>query len=382
MTDTAHFPNGLAELIHPIGEQEFFDSYYGKTPFCTTDRVATEPLLTIEDLIARVQCLELVYHPDYSLAKDGKTLPAMFQRSLEKSSGWIRKLLNEKWTLAINGMYSACFPLHWLAKSLTASLKSEINVNIYYTPSNSQGFDFHCDRHDVFIWQQTGRKAWKVYAQGDREGEGELVIDAVLEPGQVLYIPENCRHAGVAGDGEDSLHLTIGFFSRYSQIKNDLREFLNKWIENDITEGVSDLALPNQMTEGRVGISHEETLRGIDAFRAYVDREMTNGSVVRPIIERIDCPLSPEEVARSLKVMNNDGPFEVIQSMKIEPHPEGGVQLELESGKIVFKEQFSEALNLLSQSTSIQTAELPLESELASAFCRVLVGAGVLKLKQ
>lgn len=80
----------------------------------------------------------------------------------------------------------------------------------------------HLDQYDVFIIQGSGRRHWQV---GERvtqareicphadlkqlEDSFPAVIDAVLEPGDMLYIPAGCPHHGVAL--EPSLNYSVGF---------------------------------------------------------------------------------------------------------------------------------------------------------------------------
>jgi uncharacterized RmlC-like cupin family protein len=96
-----------------------------------------------------------------------------------------------------------------------------VGVNLYFTPPGAQGFAPHADGHDVFVLQVSGRKHWRVFGSRiplpleeqkvpvNRQHPGRCVIEALLEPGHVLYIPRGCIHSGVA-DSEASVHLTIG----------------------------------------------------------------------------------------------------------------------------------------------------------------------------
>lgn len=79
----------------------------------------------------------------------------------------------------------------------------------------------HLDQYDVFIIQGAGRRRWQV---GERQNMTNYqpcadltlvkepftaVIDAELEPGDVLYIPAGCPHDGIAL--EPSLNYSVGF---------------------------------------------------------------------------------------------------------------------------------------------------------------------------
>lgn len=80
----------------------------------------------------------------------------------------------------------------------------------------------HLDQYDVFIIQGAGKRHWQVGERVQQATEFcphpdlkqlkdsfEAVIDAVLEPGDMLYIPAGCPHNGIAL--EPSLNYSVGF---------------------------------------------------------------------------------------------------------------------------------------------------------------------------
>ncbi|MBP0657271.1 cupin domain-containing protein, partial [Mycobacterium tuberculosis] len=69
----------------------------------------------------------------------------------------------------------------------------------------------HYDNYDVFLAQGYGKRHWQLGKYCDRTTQceagqpirlmnemGELIFDKVLEPGDVLYVPTNLSHYGVA----------------------------------------------------------------------------------------------------------------------------------------------------------------------------------------
>jgi ribosomal protein L16 Arg81 hydroxylase len=130
-----------------------------------------------------------------------------------------------------------------LCRSLEEELGFPVRANLYCTPGNSRGFNLHFDTHEVFVLQLFGKKQWQIYEptvrlplefvpplpfENDREalkrfrggrqcGQdeirptelGPLVLEALLEPGDCLYLPRGFVHQAVAHD-EPSVHLTIG----------------------------------------------------------------------------------------------------------------------------------------------------------------------------
>ncbi|MCQ8876866.1 cupin domain-containing protein [Pseudoalteromonas shioyasakiensis] len=79
----------------------------------------------------------------------------------------------------------------------------------------------HLDQYDVFIIQGEGKRHWRVgmpdsnlkqFAQNNSLLQVEQfpgVIDCILEPGDILYIPPGCPHEGYAV--ENALNYSVGF---------------------------------------------------------------------------------------------------------------------------------------------------------------------------
>lgn len=113
------------------------------------------------------------------------------------------------------------------AVGLADELGHPVQANAYITPPSSRGFSAHYDVHDVFVLQLAGRKHWSVHspvhpaplrnqpwsehadAVTARARDETPVVDAVLEPGDVLYLPRGWLHSATAL-GDVSAHLTIG----------------------------------------------------------------------------------------------------------------------------------------------------------------------------
>ncbi|KPH65009.1 cupin domain-containing protein [Pseudoalteromonas neustonica] len=89
----------------------------------------------------------------------------------------------------------------------------------FSTPNGGVGP--HLDQYDVFIIQGEGKRHWRVgmpdsnlkqFAQNKSLLQVEqfpAIIDCILEPGDILYIPPGCPHEGYAV--ENALNYSIGF---------------------------------------------------------------------------------------------------------------------------------------------------------------------------
>lgn len=129
-------------------------------------------------------------------------------------------------TVVLQGLHRLWEPVRELAAELAAELGHPVQVNAYITPPQSQGFDPHYDTHDVFVLQVSGSKHWRVHEPVLRDpmpdqpwglvseqvmarADQAPALDAVLSPGDCLYLPRGFIHSAVAR-AQVSAHLTFG----------------------------------------------------------------------------------------------------------------------------------------------------------------------------
>jgi len=86
--------------------------------------------------------------------------------------------------------------------------------------SDGGGVGPHFDSYDVFLLQASGRRRWRYGRQKDLSLQPDLPLkildnftpeyDVILEPGDMLYLPPQAAHDGVAVGG-DCMTISIGF---------------------------------------------------------------------------------------------------------------------------------------------------------------------------
>lgn len=136
----------------------------------------------------------------------------------------------------------------------------------------------HLDQYDVFIIQGKGSRRWQVGSPGQyREivsskdlrhvEQFEPVIDEVLYPGDVLYIPPGAPHNGVAL--EPCMNYSVGFRAPS---------------QSELISGLADFALAHQtfnqrFTDTRVADrlhAAELTREDIDQFRSLITKALNS----------------------------------------------------------------------------------------------------------
>ncbi|WP_105901844.1 ribosomal protein uL16 3-hydroxylase [Vibrio gangliei] len=119
----------------------------------------------------------------------------------------------------------------------------------------------HIDQYDVFICQGMGKRHWRVGAKDEGQYEEviqaqalrqikqfDAIIDEVLEPGDILYIPPGFPHDGYAL--EPSMSYSVGFRSPKEQ------ELLSNFADYILAHDIGDVHLhnPEQKTQTGFGM--------------------------------------------------------------------------------------------------------------------------------
>ncbi|HWI00914.1 MAG TPA: cupin domain-containing protein [Propionibacteriaceae bacterium] len=147
-------------------------------------------------------------------------------------------------TLVLQALHRVWPPIIDFCQRLATELGHPVQANAYVTPPQNQGFSNHYDVHDVFVLQLEGAKRWVIHSpvleaplrdqpwnarkeQVQARAAERPLIEAVLEPGDCLYLPRGFLHAAKALGGV-STHLTIGVHSwtRFALADDMLRQAL------------------------------------------------------------------------------------------------------------------------------------------------------------
>jgi hypothetical protein len=215
----------------------FAAEHWGRAPLLTR---AAELARDFTDLLDAAAVDELVSArgmrtPFARMAKDGEVLATTrFTRgggagatiADQVADDRVLALVADGATLVLQALHRTWPPLVGFATALSDELGHPVQVNAYVTPPQNQGFAPHYDVHDVFVLQVAGRKHWTIHepvvadplsdqpweqrrAAVTARAQQQPLIDAVLEPGDALYLPRGTIHAAAAL-GETSIHLTVG----------------------------------------------------------------------------------------------------------------------------------------------------------------------------
>jgi len=203
-------------VFNDISRQEFLSHYWQKQPYVFRS--------AFDDFVDPINPEELA-----GLSLESDVESRLIQQrgsawSVENgplTSEYFESLPASHWTLLVQSVD------YWAPE--TAALMQPFNfipnwrrddLMISFATANG-GVGPHIDQYDVFLIQGLGRRHWKV-GQPNAETESftphpclkqikpfDSILDVCLNPGDVLYIPPNTPHDGVAL--EDCLTYSVGF---------------------------------------------------------------------------------------------------------------------------------------------------------------------------
>lgn len=227
----------MLERCIGCGRDEFADEVWGRRPLLT--RSAQLPR-DFSDLLSPAMVDEIIAErgvrtPFVRMAREGSLVDrACFTRAAGFGAqiadqidpdGMLTQFAAGA-TIVLQGLHRFWPPIIDFVQGMNADVGHPVQTNAYITPPANRGFDPHYDVHDVFVFQVSGAKRWRVHEPvhhhplpdqpwtDHREAisaraADEPVIDEVLEPGDCLYLPRGWIHSAEAL-GETSIHLTVG----------------------------------------------------------------------------------------------------------------------------------------------------------------------------
>lgn len=225
----------FADFISPYDEQRFFAEHFDKAPLHVP---ASSPAKSRSDLIDWDRFLDLLdivpqwQSGQFKMIMDSRPVAAEhYSATREAAAGPMarvdRALVEAMMALGAsavaNGIEDVSSAVRRCCTMLGQRFAAKAGANIYASQAGVQAFASHCDPHEVFAVQCEGRKLWRIYGgRADHpvqatllsdqaaieRAKGPLIMEVLLEAGDLLYLPRGFYHDAVAQGGR-SLHLTF-----------------------------------------------------------------------------------------------------------------------------------------------------------------------------
>ena len=225
----------FADFIAPVDPATFHAEYYGRRPLHIRRGRAAGPDIfnwkRFNDILAissywNEDTLTLYFNNRAALRESYCDTSAAVGRKAPVSSDKVKALIGLGASVVANHVNNVSSHLRAATWMLEQEFAARSFANIYCSFQGVQAFQTHFDLHDVFAFQAEGEKTWRIYEAraeapvqpvppGD-EGEkwlvqtrGNLLFEAHMKPGDVLYLPRGQYHDALTGAAA-SLHVTFG----------------------------------------------------------------------------------------------------------------------------------------------------------------------------
>ena len=192
----------FGELLAPLDEETFLADHLGRHAL----RLPARPLPAFDDLDTS------------ALSAAGPSHVDVIRGGIATSVA--QNTVPDGCSLRVRRVQTVDATVERFARTLATSLREEVNVNLYLSPSaETPGLAPHADPYDLFVLQLRGTKRWELLGDPDhrlpdqglthRDGftmgtHGELELQA----GEVLYLPRGLLHRAHNAGPDPSIHLT------------------------------------------------------------------------------------------------------------------------------------------------------------------------------
>ena len=123
-------------------------------------------------------------------------------------------------SIVINNIQQSVRGIALMNAIVEREFRAPVHTNAYVSFGRNSAFKAHWDNQNVLNLQTHGRKLWRGWANlfllPVDKAESKVPADpgppdweAVLEPGDVLYLPRGHVHQAEVIDGEDAVHMTV-----------------------------------------------------------------------------------------------------------------------------------------------------------------------------
>ena len=228
----------FAGLIRPVGNEAFFADIHDRKPLHVPadgpDKFAD--IMTWQILTDCLNMTAIWSDASLEIVLDTAPVPPeqYCRRAIDRNGQprWqpdaerVKRLMRRGASLVANDIDTLRPGLAAAADALESALGAKTQCNLYCSWAQHPAFDVHYDTHEVFVLHAEGEKRWRVYknrvdrpiahaafktvpqATHDQQ-KGELLLDVVLHPGDLLYIPRGFYHEALAASA-GTVHVSFG----------------------------------------------------------------------------------------------------------------------------------------------------------------------------
>lgn len=238
-------------LLGGITAAEFLRDYWHKKPL-----LIRQAIPAFQAPLTRDELFDLVKHDDVE-----SRLITQQQTQWEMDSGPFEQLppLEQKnWTLLVQGVNLHNDAVDTLMRQFDFVPDARLDDLMISYATETGGVGAHFDSYDVFLLQAHGHRRWRISAQTDLTLVDDMPLkilknfqaeeEFILAPGDMLYLPPQYAHEGVAMD--ECMTYSIGFRApSYQELGEAFLETMIDSIDLPGRYADPDLRPPKQRAE-------------------------------------------------------------------------------------------------------------------------------------
>ncbi|WP_233115491.1 cupin domain-containing protein [Aggregatibacter actinomycetemcomitans] len=245
--------------------------------------------------------------------------------------------LPEKWSVLVQDMeqWSPLLGNLWRKFDFIPQWQRD-DIMVSFAPQGGS-VGKHYDEYDVFLVQAYGHRHWQLGKWCEPTTEfkpnqpirifddmGELILDEVMAPGDVLYVPSRLVHYGVAQDD----CLTVSFGLRYPNT-SELLESIRNHLYHPSLE-VNELAIPFRLSpsEQKTG---ELTPQDVQQMKALFLQQLANSAQFDTLFQQALATTVSRRRYELLEVAGFSDPEDVLESFE-----HGGILRQDNNCKLVY----------------------------------------------
>lgn len=218
------------DFIAPLSVAEFYSNYWNKKPVLIPSSNARRVKFDWNDFNNLFEVRSHWTENNVKLILNSRAVSPDFY--MENSAirvaniGQVQNFLAMGASLVVDAVEQISPGVRQITDMLARKFGGSAGANYYASFKGVQAFASHYDTHEVFALHCEGEKRWRIYQnradnalniptgedaqQRIDAAKGPVLMDIVMRPGDLLYIPRGYFHDAMATD-EASLHLTFGF---------------------------------------------------------------------------------------------------------------------------------------------------------------------------
>ncbi|TNC99169.1 MAG: cupin [Gallionellaceae bacterium] len=240
-------------LLGGITPQQFLRDYWQKKPLLIRQAVPG-----FKGLLDPQQLIDLACTEDVQARLVTQQRGKFGLQSSPFEPGDFKGFGKAKWSVLVQGVNHFLPEATELIKHFNFIPHARLDdLMVSYAPKGG-GVGPHFDIYDVFLLQGYGHRRWQISTQADQtliEGAPLRILkdfkveqEWVLEPGDMLYLPPQCAHNGIAED--DCMTYSIGFRTPwYQELAEQFLVYLQDRIEIQGNYADPDLKLQKHPSE-------------------------------------------------------------------------------------------------------------------------------------